>query len=126
MPKLPLVVISPNIPVSTKWVFDKYKASNEDVALRNSEIENIPDTFTTKKSIVKFIKNDLEQVTIDKYPVLNDLKTVLVKLGAIAAQMTGSGPSVFGIFPNQEVAEKAVEKISKHVSDCRVFLAENI
>lgn len=126
MPKMPLVIISPNIQVPTKWVFNKYQASNDDVVQRSELVEEIPNAFASKKAVVKYLNNDLEQVTIGKYPVLEDLKKVLIKLGALAAQMTGSGPTVFGIFPNQETAEKARDKIAKHISDCRVFLAENI
>ena len=40
--------------------------------------------------------------------------------------MTGSGPTVFGIFPTREIAEAACGKIQAKVTDCRIFLAENL
>jgi 4-diphosphocytidyl-2-C-methyl-D-erythritol kinase len=127
MPKLPMVVITPNIKVPTKWVFEKYAASNDNKPARKPAVtEEIPDQFTTKKSIIKFLNNDLEDITIGKYPVLNDIKKVLTKLGAIATQMTGSGPTVFGIFPDTETAQNAANKLSKSITDCRVFFAENL
>lgn len=126
MPKLPMVLITPNIKVPTKWAFEKYAASNDNVAKRSADLGEIPVQFTTKKSIIKYLNNDLEQVTIGKYPVLNDIKKVLEKLGAIATQMTGSGPTVFGIFPSTETAQAACDKLSKTISDCRVFCAENV
>lgn len=126
MPKLPMVLITPNIKVPTKWAFEKYAASNDNVVKSSVEQGEIPVQFTTKKSIIKYLNNDLEQVTIGKYPVLNDIKKVLEKLGAIATQMTGSGPTVFGIFPSTETAQAACDKLSKTISDCRVFFAENV
>lgn len=124
MPKLPMVIITPNIKVPTKWVFDCL-ASNDNVP-QNRNFDDIPDCFTTKKSVIKYLNNDLETVTIGKYPVLNDLKNVLEKLGALATQMTGSGPTVFGIFPTLEKAQTAFDKLNNKIGDCRVFLAENI
>lgn len=126
MPKLPMVLITPNIKVPTKWAFEKYAASNDNVAKQETLKEEIPVQFTTKKAIIKFFNNDLEQVTIGKYPVLNDIKKVLEKLGAIATQMTGSGPTVFGIFPTAETAQMACNKLSKTIPDCKVFFAENL
>lgn len=126
MPKLPMVLITPNIKVPTKWAFEKYAASNDNVAVRPASEEEIPVQFTTKKSIIKFLNNDLEHVTIGKYPVLNDIKKVLTKLGAMAAQMTGSGPTVFGIFPTAESAQAACDKLNKTITDCRVFFAQNL
>lgn len=127
MPKLPMVVITPNIKVPTKWVFERYVASNDNVPAKGRGLsEEIPNQFTTKKSIIKFLNNDLEAVTIGKYPVLNDIKKILTKMGAMATQMTGSGPTVFGIFPTAETAQHACAKLNKTIPDCRIFFAENL
>src|SRR3989339_491129 len=126
MPKLPLVIISPNISVSTKWVYEHYEAANDNrPQIDESKLEEIPHQFATKKSVIKFLNNDLESVTLKKYPLVEDLKKILRKTGALAAQMTGSGPTVFGIYPNKEIAEVACNKIKANITDCRVFLAEN-
>lgn len=126
MPKLPLVLITPNLRVPTKWVFEKYQEpANDNVPVKDRS-EDLPVQFATKKSIIKYLNNDLETITMQKYPVIEDLKTILEKTGAMACQMTGSGPTVFGIFANKEAAEEACAKIKAKVSDCRVFLAENI
>lgn len=127
MPKMPMVIITPNILVPTQWAFEKYAAANNNTPVtQNNEDEDIPEQFTTKKSVIKFLNNDLETITTEKYPVVNDIKRVLTKTGAIATQMTGSGPSVFGIYPTKEVAEEAFERISQRISGCKIFLAENI
>lgn len=126
MPKLPMVLVTPNIKVPTKWAFERYAASNDNVASKPAAEEDIPVQFATKKAIIKYLNNDLERVTIGKYPVLNDIKKVLTKLGAIATQMTGSGPTVFGIFPTAEAAQAACDKLSKSAADYRVFYAQNL
>lgn len=126
MPKLPMVLVTPNIKVPTKWAFERYAASNDNVAAKAVAEEDIPVQFATKKAIIKYLNNDLERVTIGKYPVLNDIKKVLTKLGAIATQMTGSGPTVFGIFPTAEAAQAACDKLSKSAADYRVFYAQNL
>lgn len=127
MPKLPMVILSPNIKVPTKWVFERYAALNDNqpVAIKPLD-EAIPEQFPTKKSVIKFLNNDLEPVTVAKYPVLNELKSVLEKLGALATQMTGSGPAVFGIFPDVESAQAAYAKLNNKITECRVFCVENI
>ncbi len=126
LPKLPLVVITPNVLVSTKWAYEHYVAANDNSLSVPELSDDIPLQFATKKSVIKYLNNDLESVTKKKHPVIEDLKKVLKKTGALAAQMTGSGPSVFGIYPNKEMAEIACKKIQAKVADCRIFLAENI
>lgn len=126
MPKMPLLIITPNIKVPTKWVFEKYQASNDNTPVKTQNQEDIPLTFTTKKAIIKYLNNDLERVTVERYPVLNEIKDQLKKFGALASQMTGSGPTVFGIFSTREAAEMACKKIMAKAPDYRVFVAENI
>ena len=126
MPKLPMVVISPNLYVSTKWVYDHFDAANDNEPSKEDSEEALPLQYATKKSIIKYLNNDLESVTTKKFPLINDLKKVLEKTGAMATQMTGSGPTVFGIYLNKDIAEIACKKIQAKVSDCKVFLAENI
>jgi 4-diphosphocytidyl-2-C-methyl-D-erythritol kinase len=130
MPKLPLVLVTPNIKVPTKWVFENYKASNDNVAkkstAKNATKDEIPVEFATKKSVIKYLNNDLERVTVEKYPVLNDVKASLKKMGALATQMTGSGPTVFGIFADKDAAMNAVEKMKAKLPHYHVFHAENI
>ena len=120
MPKLPIVLVSPKLQVPTKWAFEMFEDAEAD-----NEDDDIPNQFTTKKSVVRYMNNDLESVTLQKYPALNDIKAALTKLGALASQMTGSGPTVFGIFPDQETAQNAHDRLKK-IKDCRVFLVENI
>jgi 4-diphosphocytidyl-2-C-methyl-D-erythritol kinase len=51
--------------------------------------------------------NDLEQVVLPRFPEVGKIKDLLMDSGAAAAMMTGSGPTVFGVFNNQEDAVQA-------------------
>ena len=59
------------------------------------------------------MNNDLESVTAKKYHEINLIKDQLKEIGAINALMSGSGPSVFGIFPDQYKAEIAANVLQK-------------
>jgi len=113
-----IVLAKPRIEVSTGWVFKNYNAD---------EVKSRPDTDSLIDSINKGdlkciaskLGNVLESVTIKTYPIIEDIKAELMEYGALGSLMSGSGPTVFGIFGNIDVAEKAFEKISdKGQLDC--------
>ena len=69
--------------------------------------------------------NDLENVTIDKYPEIESLKKQLLKHGALGALMSGSGPTVFGLFSDPHKAEEARQAIGEHTR-LDVYMADII
>jgi len=96
------VIITPPILVSTAWVYGNLK-----LELTSGEYDYIVktlknDTFT----VSMLLENDLEKVTTVSFPIINTLKKLLVDAGAEGAIMSGSGPSVFGVFAFREKAEK--------------------
>ena len=59
--------------------------------------------------------------------MIGEIKDSLIKLGALASLMTGSGPTVFGIFSDKLMLEKAYEKMEKRARDgWQIFMAENL
>jgi 4-diphosphocytidyl-2-C-methyl-D-erythritol kinase len=68
------------------------------------------------------MKNVLETVTEKKHSIIREIKGKLMGLGALGSIMSGSGPTVFGIFPDKDVANKAFEAIKCDRWDC--FLTE--
>lgn len=122
LPKMPFVVVSPNVGVSTQSVYEKYEPDGR----RLDSAEDLPKEFATKKAVIKCMNNDLETVTAKQLPLIDELKELLVKNGALGSQMTGSGPTVFGIFSDKEQAEKASKKIDvTGQGQWRVFVVEN-
>ncbi len=121
-PRMPFVIVSPNVNVATQGIYEKYEPNGSKPDL----LEEFPREFPTKKSVVKFLNNDLEYVTSKQFPIVNEIKELLLKNGALGAQMTGSGPSVFGIFADREKAEKVGKKLTGlGEGKWRVFVTEN-
>lgn len=110
MPKCMVLIAKPGISVSTKFVY-----SNLDVP----SIENHPDIdgliscikMHDIQGIADKIDNVLETVTIKEYPVIQEIKQEMIACGALNALMSGSGPTVFGIFTDMQKAKKAYQKI---------------
>ena len=67
--------------------------------------------------------NDLESVTISRFPEIADIKMFLIAQGAEGALMSGSGPSVFGLFADYGAAQKAIVALSRHTR-WRLFLVD--
>ncbi|MBL7684443.1 MAG: 4-(cytidine 5'-diphospho)-2-C-methyl-D-erythritol kinase, partial [Deltaproteobacteria bacterium] len=121
IPKMSFMVVNPGIPVSTQWVYKNYQMNGSPAA------SEIPSAFNTKKDVVKVLNNDLEKVTIKEFPIIAEIKKLMVSHGALASQMTGSGPSVFGIFPDKLALDKALSKVeSRGDKVWKIFKAENL
>lgn len=125
MPKCHIVIAKPGISVSTKAVFGK---------LRVDEIEKHPDI----DGIVEAIKagsltdiasrlgNTLEEVTIKDYPVIAQIKEEMLAQGALGALMSGSGPTVFGIFDDEKKAKNAYAVLKAGTQARQVFLTKPV
>ena len=68
--------------------------------------------------------NMLETVTIPNYPVIAQIKEEMVKEGALNAMMSGSGPTVFGLFDQPKLAEQAYYKLRKGDMARQVYLTD--
>ena len=102
-----LVVINPNIHVSTAWVY-------QNLQLTTTRNENIISRFYESiTDICASLSNDLESVTIRRYPVIAQIKEQLCSAGACGALMSGSGPTVFGVFQDEAAARKAAAELDR-------------
>ena len=123
IPKLNLVLINPAFPLSTKAV---YEGLNLTLTKGRKNSYSIP-RFYVIDDVVREMHNDLESVSLRMHPELNDFKQMLMNEGALGALMTGSGPTLFGIFADEKSAREAREAILKKVSSqCLVFLAQSL
>lgn len=69
------------------------------------------------------LENVLERETGREYPVIGEIELVMKSAGALAAIMSGSGPTVFGIFEERKTAERAMERIREKNLAKEVFLS---
>ncbi len=122
LPKCYVLIAKPNISVSTKMVYDK---------LDSKEIEDHPDidgilTGLDEQDIHQIaasMGNVLEKVTIEEYPVIEDIKNVMKEKGALNAMMSGSGPTVFGIFDDRNAAREAQKRLRELQIAKQIYLA---
>lgn len=122
IPKLNLVLINPSFPLSTKMVYE-----NLNLRLTKKKINYSIPRFYALGDIVRNLHNDLETVSVKMHPELDDLKQMLLKAGALGALMSGSGPTLFGVFMDEKSAREARDTIVKKVSgECLVFFAQSL
>jgi 4-diphosphocytidyl-2-C-methyl-D-erythritol kinase len=133
-PTLWYVIVVPPISVSTSWVYGQVKSleitgsTTGDRGLRLTEkahrhiIKSLAERLTNIRGI---LANDLEAVTISHFPVIEEIKHALLNEGAKGALMSGSGPSVFGVFASEEDASM-VSKSPAITKLGDVFVAKGI
>jgi len=106
-PELWYIIIVPPFKVSTSWAFQNLR-----LGLTTDEYADIFEMLKKGSySISHILENDLEKVTSASFPIINTLKKSLMDTGAEGAIMSGSGPSVFGIFLTHEKAACAKEAL---------------
>jgi 4-diphosphocytidyl-2-C-methyl-D-erythritol kinase len=66
------------------------------------------------------MENDLEAVTVAEHPVIDRIKRWLLEVGAIGALMSGSGPTVFGVFRQRNQAVEAADLATQKWRECWV------
>jgi 4-diphosphocytidyl-2-C-methyl-D-erythritol kinase len=127
LPTLWLVLVNPGFQVSTAWVFREFAAARASEArLTPPDRQSTIDRFLQGPALAGLeLRNDLETVTLRAYPVLEALKGELSASGAAATLMSGSGPTVFGIFLD-EPAARAAEGRLRTSAGRRVFLAHSM
>lgn len=121
-PACTLLLAKPDIDVSTKYVYEN---------LRLDELEHHPDIGGMLRCIeegsleglCEKLENVLESVTGREYPVIGKLEEVMKEEGALQAVMSGSGPTVFGIFREREAAGRAMARVKKENLAKEVFIS---
>ena len=108
MPKCYLLIAKPGISVSTKFVYENLHV-NELETKKHPDVDAMLTALRQKDLALLSARmgNILELVTIPAHPVIDKIKQEMQKAGALGAMMSGSGPTVFGIFDTQPKARKA-------------------
>ncbi len=122
LPKCYVLIAKPGISVSTKTVYEKLDSQE---ITEHPDIDGILEGLD-KQDIYKVafsMGNVLETVTIGDYPIIEEIKDVMKENGALNAMMSGSGPTVFGIFDDRSKAKQAQQKIRELQIAKQVYIA---
>lgn len=122
MPKCYILIAKPPISVSTKMVYEALDAKE---IVEHPDIDGVLEGLSEQDltKVASSMGNVLESVTIEKYPIIADIKAAMKEAGALNAMMSGSGPTVFGIFDDRKTAKEAWYKLRNMKGAKQVYLA---
>lgn len=123
MVQCPVLIAKPPISVSTKYVYENLKL---DENTKHPDIDGMIEAIKRQdlKVIADKMENVLESVTVKEYPEIEVIKKTMLECNAINSLMSGSGPTVFGLFETSEEAYKAKEKIKALNYAKQVYVTE--
>ena len=121
MVKCPVLIAKPAVSVSTKFVYQNLKL---DEHTKHPDIDALIGAIKRKDfaGICGNMGNVLESVTIPNYPVIAEIKEKMMEAGAAHAMMSGSGPTVFGLFEDEETAQRARDVVKDSGLARQVYL----
>lgn len=107
-PQCHVLIAKPPVHVSTKFVYENLKANELE---KHPDVDGMVDAIKEGSiaGVAKRLENVLETVTIPAYPEIGTLKQIMLDCGAMNSLMSGSGPTVFGLFEKEEDAQKAYD-----------------
>ena len=111
LPALWYVLIYPDFEVSTAWAYQNFRLT------KRMDHLSIKGFLTTPEGISKILRNDLEEVVAKQFFQIDQMKEILICAGAMGTLMSGSGPTVFGIFPKKRGADRAFKEVKAHAED---------
>ena len=120
-PSCHVLIAKPDISVSTKYVYEHLDSSG---VQHHPDIDGMVSAICAGSlpGILERLENVLEAVTIPLHPVIADLKRRMLELGAAGSLMSGSGPTVFGIFTDSKKAACAYEQLLSENIAKQIFL----
>lgn len=115
-PKAAVLVVKPPIMVSTKWVYETLRANELE---RHPDIDGMAQALKegSLKGITDRMENVMETVTETEYPIIANIKKMMKDKGALNAIMSGSGPSIFGVYEEESQAKEAAQYIENQLKE---------
>jgi 4-diphosphocytidyl-2-C-methyl-D-erythritol kinase len=117
-----LLLVNPGFCLATKWVYENFPLtsdSNPYILARVRKMQGNPLEATL--GLFEELGNDLEVVSRKHFSEIGDIKNELKKGGAVVSLMSGSGPTVFGLFPSEKDAQRSFLQLGKKYGE-KVFL----
>ena len=122
VPPFWVVLAKPKISVSTAWAYKHYDEQGAEQHPDNAAIIQAV-AKRDRAGIASLLCNVLERVTIKQYPVIAAYKEWMMEKGALASMMSGSGPTVFGLFSAEEEARRAAAFLEEQ-TDADIFVCQ--
>ena len=115
-----VLLVTPRIPISTKYVYEHFDAL---IAPKHPDIDGMIQAIEQNNYIkmTQKLENILELVTISKTPIIAKIKEQMMTMGADNALMSGSGPTVFGLFSKETACKNASALFSSHKQELNIF-----
>lgn len=123
MIKCPVLIAKPQISVSTKFVYENLELDGK---ANHPDIDQLIKDIKAKdlQGVCDHMGNILETVTIPNYPIIAEIKKNMLENGAAGAMMSGSGPTVFGLFDDAEKAKQAYKAMKKSGLSRQTYLTD--
>ena len=122
LPELHVLLVNPGFPVSAKWAYEHLvSGAGEGPAL---ECLLAALYARDRRGVAENLRNDLAPALWNKFPLLGMIRDELAALGALAVEISGSGPTLFALFADGEALTWAAEKLRSKHDDFKVFATE--
>ena len=117
---LPLVLAAPDFPVSSKWAYEHWTFGS---SLPDNNEDLLADALKKRDLLLasRFMKNSLSAPIFRKFPLLQWLRDFFRNNGALCAEITGSGPTMFALFPDAPAADAAARIAVQTFPSVRIF-----
>ncbi len=125
MPECKILIAKPSVSVSTKFVYENLRANE---LTRHPDIDGMAAAIERQdlQGIADRMENVLETVTIPAYPVIEEIKDFMKEHGALNSLMSGSGPTVFGLYDSEEIITAAASALKKTGLAKQIYMAEPV
>ena len=109
-----IVLVNPGFPVETKWAYQQLSSTRAGTRPLSPELLQLGSRPVVDWSeIIPLVENDFEAPVFRQHPVLAEIKTQLLEQGAEVALLSGSGATMFGVFPGRTDAERAAAVLAR-------------
>lgn len=112
MPEIWILIVKPEVAVSTKWVYNnlKFGLTNNQ---KNTTLASLKNSLSEPDKLREVCQNEMESVVFARHPELAVIKSRLQGMGALPVSMTGSGSAMFGIFASQRAVREGARVFGK-------------
>ena len=121
-----MVLVNPGFPIETKWAYDQLASARQEVLPIGEPLKKIEvDQFLSWDRLTALLENDFEAAIFPVFPELKNIKAELLAAGAQAALLSGSGATMFGVFPDESAALQAKRALGQ-VTPRNIILARSV